>query len=71
MAKQNPTVMSIETLRNLEYPQLIWVRVGTSDGLFGLGETSFEPDTVEAWVHERGAEYLLGKDATHLDLHWE
>ena len=29
-----------------------------------------DPKTVEAWCHEDGAEYLLGKDATQLDRHW-
>lgn len=70
MARNNPTITSVETLRNPEYPRILWVRIGTSDGLFGLGETSFEPATVETWVHENAANYLLGQDATQLDLHW-
>lgn len=71
MARNNPTITSIETLRNPEYPRIVWVRIGTSDGLFGLGETSFEPATVETWVHESAADYLLGQDTTRLDLHWD
>ncbi len=71
MARNTPTITSIETLRNPEYPRIIWVRIGSSDGLFGLGETSFEPATVETWVHENAATYLLGKDATRLDQHWD
>ena len=46
------------------------MRVYTDDGRIGLGETAFGPETVEAWVHEDGAGYLLGKDATQLDWHW-
>lgn len=71
MARNNPTITSIETLRNPEYPRIVWVRIGSSDGLFGLGETSFEPATVETWVHENAANYLLGKDATRLDEYWD
>lgn len=71
MARNNPTITSIETLRNPEYPRIVWVRIGSSDGLFGLGETSFEPATVETWVHESAATYLLGKDATQLDMFWD
>jgi L-alanine-DL-glutamate epimerase-like enolase superfamily enzyme len=71
MPSKNPTITSIETLKNPEYPKIVWVRIGTSDGLFGLGETSFDPDTIEAWVHEDAATYLLGEDATQLDLHWD
>ncbi len=46
------------------------MRIHTDDGRVGIGETSFSPETVEAWVHEEAAAYLLGKDASQLDLHW-
>lgn len=71
MPSKKPIITSIETLRNPEYPRIIWVRIGSSDGLFGIGETSFEPATVETWVHENAANYLLGQDATRLDIHWD
>jgi L-alanine-DL-glutamate epimerase-like enolase superfamily enzyme len=71
MPKKNPVISRIETLRNPEYPRIIWVRITSSDGLTGIGETSFEPATVETWVHEHAAPYLLGKDATTLDIHWQ
>lgn len=69
-SKQPPTITRITTLRNPAYSKIIWVQIYTDDGRVGLGETSFSPQTVEAWVHEEAAEYLLGKDATQLDLHW-
>lgn len=70
MPKQPPIITGITTLRNPAYAKIIWVQVHTDDGRVGLGETSFSPLTVEAWIHEEAAEYLLGKDATQLDLHW-
>ena len=70
MSKKPPIVTRIETLRNPGISHISWVRVYTDDGRVGLGETAFGPETVEAWVHEDGAGYLLGKDATQLDLHW-
>lgn len=71
MPKKNPVITSVETLRNPEYPRIIWVRISSSDGHTGIGETSFEPATVETWIHESAAPYLLGKDATTLDIHWQ
>lgn len=53
-----------------EYSKVVWVRLHTSDGLIGLGETSFGPDAVEAWVHESAAEFLLGCDPNKLDFLW-
>ena len=70
MPKKPPIVTRIETLRGAAAPHISWVRVYTDDGRVGLGETAFGPETVEAWVHEDGAGYLLGKDATQLDWHW-
>ena len=69
-SNQPPAITRITTLRNPAYSKIIWVQIYTDDGRVGLGETSFSPQTVEAWVHEEAAEYLLGKDATQLDLHW-
>ena len=71
MSKKNPIVTRIETIRSPIAGHMIWVRVFTDDGRVGLGETVFSPKTVEAWVHEDGAGYLLGKDATQLDWHWK
>ena len=32
-------VIAIETIRLEEFPNLLWVRVETDEGLIGLGET--------------------------------
>ena len=60
---------AIETLRLGEFPNLIWVRVHTDEGVVGLGETFFGTEAVEAYIHESAAPYLLGKDPLHIDKH--
>ncbi len=66
-----PVITRIETFRNPEYPLIVWVRIHSSDGHVGLGETSFAPDAVEANIHSDIASYLLGKDSNRLDIHWD
>jgi galactonate dehydratase len=66
-----PVISRIETIRSPKYPKGIWVRIHSSDGLVGLGETSFGPDAIEAHIHEAIADYLLGKDPNQLDIHWD
>ena len=62
-------VSAVETLRLGEFPNLIWVRVHTDEGVTGLGETFFGAEAVEAYIHESVAPYLLGKDPLHIDKH--
>ncbi|MFW6195018.1 MAG: mandelate racemase/muconate lactonizing enzyme family protein [Chloroflexota bacterium] len=69
MASQ-PTITKLETFHNPEYPKLVFVRVHSGDGLYGVGETSFAPEPVRGFIHTDAAEYLLGQDATRLDQHW-
>jgi L-alanine-DL-glutamate epimerase-like enolase superfamily enzyme len=59
----------VETLRLEEFPNLLWVRIGTDEGLVGLGETFFGARAVEAYIHETVAPYLLGKDPLQIDRH--
>ena len=62
-------VSAVETLRLGEFPNLLWVRVQTDEGVTGLGETFFGAEAVEAYIHESVAPYLLGKDPLHIDKH--
>jgi galactonate dehydratase len=62
-------VTGIETLRHQEFPNLLFVRVHTDEGLTGLGETFFGAEAVDAYVHETVAPYLLGRDALQIDAH--
>lgn len=53
---------AIETLRLGEFPNLIWVRVRSDEGLMGLGESFFGAAVVETYLHEVAAPQLLGED---------
>ena len=56
-------ITGIETVWIPDRPSVIWVRIGTSDGLTGLGETWFGAGAVEADIHDRIAPLILGSDA--------
>lgn len=62
-------VTKLETIRLDEFPNLIWVHVHTDEGLVGLGETFFGAQSVEAFLHETVAPYLIGKDPLQIDRH--
>ena len=55
-------IAAIETVRIEEHANLLWLLVHTDDGVSGLGETFFLPETVEAYVHEHLAPRVLGED---------
>ncbi|MFW5680764.1 MAG: mandelate racemase/muconate lactonizing enzyme family protein, partial [Pseudomonadota bacterium] len=55
-------ITKVETLRLGEFPNLIWVRLHTDEGLIGLGETFMGAAAVEAYLHETAAPKLLGRD---------
>jgi galactonate dehydratase len=60
-------IAALETVRIAERPNLIWIRVETSEGLTGLGETFFGAAAVEAQVHEVIAPRVLGRDPLQID----
>lgn len=60
-------ITSLETIRIAERPNLIWVEVGTDEGITGLGETFFGAATVEAHVHEYIAPRVIGCDPLEID----
>src|SRR5579871_4078979 len=60
-------IAALETIRLAEFANLLWLKVHTSEGLVGLGETFFHPATVEAYVHEAMAPKLLGRDPLQID----
>ena len=61
-------ITALETIRLAEFGKLVWLRVHTSEGLTGLGETFMAPETVEAYVHEVIAPKLFGRDPLQIDL---
>ncbi|MBY8974867.1 mandelate racemase/muconate lactonizing enzyme family protein [Rhodobacteraceae bacterium NNCM2] len=60
-------ITAIETLRPSHPATLIFVRLHTDEGLVGLGETWFGPETVEADIHARLAPALLGADSSRIN----
>lgn len=56
-------IVSMETLRPAIQPNLLFVLLGTDEGLVGLGEAFFGARTVESYLHETVAPILLGMDA--------
>lgn len=61
-------IIAVETLRLDNHPNLLWVRIHTSDGLTGLGETYFGAGPGEADVHDRIAPLILGQDASRIEF---
>jgi L-alanine-DL-glutamate epimerase-like enolase superfamily enzyme len=60
-------IVALETVQLEEFPNLVWLRLHTEDGLIGLGETFFGADEVAAYLHHSAAPRLLGRDATAID----
>ena len=57
----------LETLRLGEFPNLVWLRVHTDQGVAGLGETSHAAQSVEAYLHEYVAPRVLGRDPLEIE----
>jgi galactonate dehydratase len=60
-------IVALETVRIAERPNLIWLRVETSEGVTGLGETFFGAGAVEAHVHDVIAPRVIGRDPLEID----
>ena len=62
-------VTAVETVRNLAYANLIWVRIETDEDVSGLGETFRHAGPVETYVHDVIAPYLLSRDPRLVNAH--
>ena len=60
-------IQKLETLRVGEFPNLLWLRMHTDEGLVGLGETSYAAQSVETYVHEYVAPRVLGRDPLEIE----
>src|SRR5436190_23158495 len=60
-------ITALETIQLGEFPNLLWLRVHTDQGIIGLGETFFAPGTVAQFIHEVAAHKLLGADPRRID----
>src|SRR5260370_10157666 len=52
------------------FPNNLWVRIYTDDGLVGLGETYYLPRAIAAVVHDVLAPLLIGRPARDIEHHW-
>jgi galactonate dehydratase len=59
-------IEAVETLRLADLPNLLWVRIHTSDGITGLGETFFGAGPID--IHDRIAPIILGQDASRIEF---
>ena len=55
-------ITQVETIRLGQFPNIIWVRLHTDEGLVGLGESFMGAAAIEAYLHEWVAPKLLGQD---------
>ena len=62
-------ITAVETIRLTEFPNILWVRLHTDEGLVGLGETFMGAEAVEAYLHETAAPKLLGHDPLRIEAH--
>jgi galactonate dehydratase len=60
-------ITRLETLRLGEFPNLVWLRLHTDQGVSGLGETSYAAQSVEVYLHEYVAPRVLGRDPLALE----
>lgn len=60
-------ITQVETVRLGEFPNILWVRLHTDQGLTGLGETFMGAAAVEAYLHEWAAPRLLGRDPLQIE----
>jgi galactonate dehydratase len=60
-------ITRLETLRLAEFPNLVWLRVHTDQGVVGLGETSYAAQSVETYLHEYVAPRVLGRDPLEIE----
>lgn len=62
-------ITGIETIRSEDFPNMLWLHVHTDEGVVGLGETNYGAESVEGFLHENAAMYLLGRDPLQIDRH--
>ena len=60
-------IRCLRTYRVPDRPSLIWLELETNDGLVGLGETFRGAMSVETFLHEELAPWLLGRDARQIE----
>ena len=60
-------IIAVETIRCVEFPNILWVQLRTDEGLTGLGESFYGPAATEAHIHELIAPKLIGRDPCNVE----
>lgn len=63
-------ITALETVNVEAYPQITFVEIHTDEGIVGLGDTFFGSASVQTYVHEVAAPFLLGKDPLAIEALW-
>ena len=58
---------ALETIQLAEFPNILFVRLHTDEGVVGLGETFFGAAEVATYLHEAAAPKLLGRDPGRIE----
>jgi galactonate dehydratase len=58
---------ALETIQLAEFPNILFIRLHTDQGLIGLGETFFGAAEVATYLHETAAPKLLGRDPGRIE----
>ena len=66
-----PKITKIETIRNPKYAKILLTVVYDESGEFGIGETSWGPDTVETFILKEIAPGMIGKNPMELSKRWD
>lgn len=64
-------IVKVETIRNTDLPNSLWVQVHSEDGLVGLGETFYLPGAIEAVIHDLIATFVLGRSDCETESIWD
>jgi galactonate dehydratase len=64
-------ITSIETIQIPDYPYLIFVRIGTDEGIVGTGDTYYTTDAIRGFIHQEAAPVLLGADPCRIEYLWD
>jgi hypothetical protein len=60
-------ITALERIRRGSFPNLLWVRVYTDEGLKGLGEVHFGPGPVDTHIHDWAAQKLIGRNSAQVE----
>ncbi len=55
-------ITKVETIHVGEFANILFVQIHTDEGLVGLGDTYYTPETTRTFIHEVGAPMLIGHD---------